>query len=103
MPVGRINRMFRSWFAAMLCINQQESEMSSMHPIFDDIVRSFMSTQAQAVRAFDPFVLLPFHIRGLRDDGTEVEQIVHAQSSCAAVQQAISEGLCSIVCRPAAK
>ena len=76
--------------------------MSALHPIFDDIVRSFVNPQAQAVRAFDPFVpgLLPFHIRAMRDDGTTVEQIIHAASSCAAVQQAINEGLCSIVCRP---
>ena len=75
--------------------------MSNLHPIFDDIVRSFASTQA--VRAFDPFVpgLLPFHVRAMRDDGTTVEQIIHAPNSCAAVQQAMREGLCSIVCRPA--
>ena len=79
--------------------------MSSLHPIFDDIVRGFVSPQAQAVRAFDPFVpgLLPFHIRAQREDGTTVEQVIHAPNACAAVQSAISEGLCSIVCKPAAK
>ena len=76
--------------------------MSALHPLFDDIVRSFVSPQAQAVRAFDPFVpgLIPFHVRALRDDGTSVEQVIHAANSCAAVQQAMREGLCSIVCRP---
>ena len=75
--------------------------MSNLHPIFDDVVRGFMSPQP--VRAFDPFVpgLIPFHVRAMRDDGSAVEQVIHAPNSCAAVQQAINEGLCSIVCRPA--
>ena len=77
--------------------------MSNLHPIFDDILRGFMAPQA--VRAFDPFApdLIPFHIRAQREDGTTVEQVIHAPNACTAVQQAISEGLCSIVCKPVAK